>query len=222
MYTHIRRNGFFSALMLWASRLGTGYEIGFTKRLFLRCGFCRRFFLFVFPAQAARRIRFIEISSTGYFFKRLGGSIPVRILQAGISHILKIDRDIEETSRSFDEISGSMLELNTGGKQILEAIARLNDISDQVKDDGRAMENAARENRRSIDEVHRISEIAAERVNTIMEALQAQGTQMKAVAELARRADEISETLESEVKMYQIFDDPEPGELEPVDPAPEE
>ena len=124
---------------------------------------------------------------------------------SGTGKVFKsINREVEEAAASFDEIAGSMEELSTGGTQILEAMARLNDITGQVKEVGGTMSNAMQANHSAMESVSRIASVASDRVKEISVELTSLNEEMESVSALAKRVDVISETLEREVKVYKV------------------
>ena len=118
----------------------------------------------------------------------------------------RVDREVSEASASFDEIAQSMEELKLGGTQILDAMGRLNDISVQVQDSDVSMRSASDANRKAIEKVEQISSVTVEKVKQITGALEALVEEMSHVTVAAEKADEISESLESEVKRFVIDD----------------
>lgn len=119
----------------------------------------------------------------------------------------RIDKEVNETSESFDEIAENMDELRVGGTQIIEAMSRLNDISVEVKDGDLTMHEATGQNKKAIENVESISQVIAERVKEIIQALSTLIKEMEAVTQVTQRSDDISKALESEVAMFQIDDD---------------
>ncbi len=119
----------------------------------------------------------------------------------------RVDREVSETSASFDEIASSMSELKMGGTQILDAMGRLNDISGQVQDSDVAMREAFDANKRAIEEVDHVSQVTVERVKQITEALETLAGEMARVTAVTEKADAISETLRMEVKKFVLSGD---------------
>ncbi|MBI9102380.1 MAG: HAMP domain-containing protein [Spirochaetales bacterium] len=119
------------------------------------------------------------------------------------SVFLKVDSEVVEAKASFSDIANNMEELKTGGGQILDAMTRLNEFSNQVKEDGETMSEASAANRKAMENVNRISREAASRVEHISEVLETMQNEMKTVSLVTKKAEDISISLENEVKVYQ-------------------
>ena len=115
-----------------------------------------------------------------------------------------IDKEVVETTDSFDEIAGKMAELHTGGTQIHEALARLNEITNQVKFATSSMRDAAGENKVSTENVERIAGTTAKIVRDISRSLSEMMREMESVTEVTRQSDNISRILEDETSIFLI------------------
>lgn len=109
-----------------------------------------------------------------------------------------------ETTDSFDEIASNMIELQTGGTQIHEALSRLNAISNQVKNATTSMWDAASENKTSIRNVERISGSTAHKVQDISLALSEMIEEMVSVTQVTYESENISKVLENETAIFLI------------------
>lgn len=116
----------------------------------------------------------------------------------------RIDAEVLETTDSFDEIAGNMVELHSGGTQIHESLSRLNGISGQVTNATSAMREASAENKASIRAVERISGATAGKVGEITDALVEMAGEMEAVTKVTYEAEKISRTLEEETEIFVI------------------
>ena len=115
---------------------------------------------------------------------------------------IKIDSEVASARNSFEEISSSMEELRIGGRQILEAMTRLNDFSSQVKEDSDEMRKAASENQNITEDVLQLSNTAVSSVSRIQEVLEQMLNEMSTVSRVTQKTDEISKALEKEVSVY--------------------
>lgn len=115
-----------------------------------------------------------------------------------------IEKEVIETTESFDEIARSMAELRTGGTQIFDLIARLNDISKDLNTLKKVMWDVTGENKRSIEHVERISAATAQKVQEIMQALSELTNEMDAVMQVTRQSEDISRVLETETAVFRI------------------
>jgi len=115
-----------------------------------------------------------------------------------------IEKEVLETTESFDEIAGSMIELRTGGTQIFDLMARLNDISRELTTLKQIMWDVAGENKRSIGNVERISADTTQKVDVIIRALSELTSEMNAVTQVTHQSEDISRTLEAETAVFKI------------------
>ncbi|HKL86712.1 MAG TPA: methyl-accepting chemotaxis protein [Treponemataceae bacterium] len=113
-----------------------------------------------------------------------------------------IDKEVLETSDSFDEIASSMIELNTGGTQIYEALSRINLISSQVKKATTSMRDATSENKSSMVAVERIAVATTQKVQDITQSLIEMTHEMDAVTQVTYETENISKTLENETEKF--------------------
>ncbi len=116
----------------------------------------------------------------------------------------RIESEVLETTGSFDEIAQSMAELRTGGTQIFDLMARLNDISRELTALKTVMQDVSGENKRSTEQVERISESTARKVQDIIGALGELTSEMDAVMQVTRQSENISRILEEETAVFKI------------------
>jgi len=116
----------------------------------------------------------------------------------------RIESEVLETTGSFDEIAQSMAEHRTGGTQIFALMARLNDISRGLTALKPVMQDVSGENKRSTEQVERISESTARKVQDIIGALGELTSEMDAVMQVTRQSENISRILEEETAVFKI------------------
>jgi methyl-accepting chemotaxis protein len=113
-----------------------------------------------------------------------------------------IDNEVGQVSASFDEIAGSMIELSTGGRQILDAMTRLNDFSTRVKESDYSMKEVTMANQKAIKSVEDISKETTERIKIITGAVKDLIGEMLVVKDLTEETDAISKALEEEMTHF--------------------
>ena len=116
---------------------------------------------------------------------------------------LRITTSVGEVTSAFDEIADSTTELQDGGRQILQAMSSLNRISAQVRESGEEMAGAVVENKRAMGEVTEISDTVVDRVRSIAGASADMKTALDRVSEVTVRTEAVTETLDTEVSVYQ-------------------
>ena len=118
----------------------------------------------------------------------------------------EIDREVEGVAQSFDEISSSMSELNIGGKQILEAMTGLQDVSVNVNQGSRDMTEGSAKVTEAIDVVTRITSEVANSAQEITLGITEVSDAMMQVTELSGNLGEITDTLEQEAARFKTDD----------------
>jgi methyl-accepting chemotaxis protein len=120
-----------------------------------------------------------------------------------------IDNEVGQVSASFDEIAGSMIELSTGGRQILDAMTRLNDFSTRVKESDYSMKEVTMANQKAIKSVEVISKETTERIKIITGAVKDLIGEMLVVKDLTEETDAISKALEEEMTHFKTGENQE-------------
>jgi methyl-accepting chemotaxis protein len=120
-----------------------------------------------------------------------------------------IDNEVGQVSASFDEIAGSMIELSTGGRQILDAMTRLNDFSTRVKESDYSMKEVTMANQKAIKSVEDISKETTERIKIITGAVKDLIGEMLVVKDLTEETDAISKALEEEMTHFKTGENQE-------------
>jgi methyl-accepting chemotaxis protein len=109
-----------------------------------------------------------------------------------------IDSEVKGVSQSLDEIAASMEELNTGGKQILEAMTRLQDVSVNVKNGSIDMNESSLEVTGAIDTVARITAEVSGSASEINMGINEVSEAMQQVKELSSKLGDITDQLEAQ------------------------
>ena len=155
--------------------------------------------------------------------KQIGGvlkEVVVRIETASESGretetaFSEIDREVKSVAQSLDEISASMDELNVGGKQILEAMTGLQDVSVNVAGGSGKMTDSSNSVTESIEIVSRITTEVAESANEISLGISEVSSAMMLVNELSNNLGEITDRLEEEAARFRTEEDEDAGRPE--------
>ena len=118
-----------------------------------------------------------------------------------------IDREVEGVAQSFDEISASMSELNVGGKQILEAMTGLQDVSVNVNQGSRDMTEASEKVTNAIEIVSRITSEVSNSAQEITLGITEVSDAMMQVTELSSSLGDITDNLEKESGRFKTGDE---------------
>ncbi len=131
----------------------------------------------------------------------------------------RIGTEVNDAVAAFEEIIGSTAELEVGGRQILEAMHRLNDVSATVTESGDAMSAAVRDNRQATEEVTSLSGQVVQRVGIILDATHIMHEGLDNVTDQTNRLDSVSETLDMEISVFKTgVEDDSDEALEEVAP----
>ena len=124
----------------------------------------------------------------------------------------EIDREVSGVAQSLDEISSSMDELNIGGKQILEAMSGLQDVSVQVNQGSGMMSEASEKVTEAIEIVSRITTEVANSANEITIGITEVSGAMQLVTDLSENLGDITDKLEKEAACFKTEYDAEAEE----------
>ncbi len=113
-----------------------------------------------------------------------------------------IDTEVQGVASSLDEINASMSELQAGGRQILEAMTTLQEVSIQVKDGGSAMGDAAGAVSEAMEKVDRISAEVLGSIGEITSGLSEINTAMVTVSDLTDKVSGISNAMDESVRFF--------------------
>ncbi len=158
--------------------------------------------------------------------KQIGGvlkEVVVRIETASTSGheteaaFTEIDREVKSVAQSLDEISASMDELNVGGKQILEAMTGLQDVSVNVAGGSGKMADSSGSVTEAIEIVSRITTEVAESANEISIGISEVSNAMMLVNELSNNLGEITDKLEEEAARFKTEEQDETENAEDSD-----
>ncbi|HAK45799.1 MAG TPA: hypothetical protein DCO79_07770, partial [Spirochaeta sp.] len=115
---------------------------------------------------------------------------------------VEIDREVGGVAQSLDEIGSSMEELRIGGKQILEAMTGLQDVSVQVNQGSGMMTEASGKVTDAIGIVSRITSEVSNSANEITIGITEVSGAMMLVTELSGNLGEITDKLEEEAACF--------------------
>jgi methyl-accepting chemotaxis protein len=136
----------------------------------------------------------------------------------------EIDTEVKSVSQGLQEIASSMEELNIGGRQILESMTHLQEVSVGVKQGSSDMSAASDHIQRETREVERFSGDVKDGAREILGTIQGITSAMEEVQNTTLRIGEVTELLTREVGRFVTDREPEKpsaGE-EPVDELSEE
>jgi len=114
-----------------------------------------------------------------------------------------IDTEVRGVASSLDEINSSMMELQAGGQQILEAMTSLQDVSSKVREGGDQMGDAAGTVKDAMAQVDRISAEVLGSISEITAGLSEVGNAMMTVSDLTEKVSGISEAMDEAVRFFQ-------------------
>jgi methyl-accepting chemotaxis protein len=113
-----------------------------------------------------------------------------------------IDTEVQGVAGSLDEINASMSELQAGGRQILEAMTTLQEVSIQVKDGGSAMSDATAAVSEAMEKVDRISAEVLGSIGEITSGLSEINMAMVTVSDLTDKVSGISNAMDESVRFF--------------------
>jgi methyl-accepting chemotaxis protein len=113
-----------------------------------------------------------------------------------------IDTEVRGVASSLDEINSSMMELQAGGQQILEAMTSLQDVSSKVREGGDQMGDAAGTVKDAMAQVDRISAEVLGSISEITAGLSEVGNAMMTVSDLTEKVSGISEAMDEAVRFF--------------------
>ena len=114
----------------------------------------------------------------------------------------EIDSEIHSVSQSLNEISASMDELNVGGKQILEAMAGLQEVSIKVNQGSSEMKESSEKVSESIETVENITAEVSGSASEINIGITEVSASMSIVTELSDELGKITDELESQAGKF--------------------
>ncbi|MBN1646678.1 MAG: hypothetical protein JW874_01480 [Spirochaetales bacterium] len=113
-----------------------------------------------------------------------------------------INSEIEGVDKSLAEITDTMRELNAGGRQIIEAITSLRDITVKVTEESRIITMNSDESYASLKTVRDISSSVKESINELAMGVSEITRSMETTNELSREMSNTSETLDQEINYF--------------------
>lgn len=133
----------------------------------------------------------------------------------------EIDNEVRGVAGSLDEINASMSELQAGGRQILEAMTTLQEVSVQVQEGGEEMGTATGSVAAAMAQVDRISAEVLGSIGEITSGLSEMSGAMLTVSDLTEKVSGISEAMDEAVRFFRT-DSLEAGDTEPAEELEEE
>ena len=113
-----------------------------------------------------------------------------------------IDTEVKDVSQSLEEISMSMDELSIGGKQILQSMTGLQEVSFKVDGGNSEMDQASVKVSEAITTVSRVTSEVANSAAEITAGIQEISTSMLMLSDLAEKLGKITDLLETEASQY--------------------
>ncbi|MDC7126920.1 MAG: methyl-accepting chemotaxis protein [Spirochaetales bacterium] len=124
----------------------------------------------------------------------------------------EIDTEVHDVAMSFDEISSSMVELNEGGKRILEVMANLQTFSEKVEEGSQSMTTSSLEVSDAISIVSRVTTEVSNSATEITTGINEVSSAMIGVTDLCGVLGDITERLDSEAAQFKTESDLIPSE----------
>ncbi len=113
-----------------------------------------------------------------------------------------IDTEVKGVSQSLEEISMSMEELSIGGKQILQSMTGLQEVSFKVDGGNSEMDQASVKVSDAISTVSRVTSEVANSAAEITAGIKEISSSMLLLSDLAEKLGEITDLLETEASQY--------------------
>ncbi len=113
-----------------------------------------------------------------------------------------INKEIESVDESLSEITDTMRELNAGGKQIIDAIVNLRNITVKVTDASKIITDNADESFMSLKTVQEISLSAKESIGELSNGINEITSSMNTTNGLSAEMSNTSETLDREIHFF--------------------
>lgn len=114
-----------------------------------------------------------------------------------------IDSEVAGVSSSFDEITASMNELNTGSQQILQTMTSLQDYSVQVQEGSSNMNESSDHLKEAFGVVERVSQEVLGSISEVNAGIDEISTEMNTLTDMSDSLSDIAENLDSEINRFQ-------------------
>ena len=114
----------------------------------------------------------------------------------------EINNEVKGVATALNEISISTIELSTGGKEILEAMKLLNDVSSNVKTQSSSMETDANNIHKSVETLQRISSEVLHGMGEIAAGTEDVTNAMADVSSLSNELGDVITDLDSEANKF--------------------
>lgn len=114
----------------------------------------------------------------------------------------EVDSEIKEFSESLYEISTSIVELKSGGEQILEAMTTLQDVSLNVKNSSNDLSGASESMRNEMDSVKEIAGEVHGKINDVSLGIGEVSRSVNSINNLAISVGSVTENLNKEVSRF--------------------
>lgn len=113
-----------------------------------------------------------------------------------------INQEIESVDESLSEITDTMRELNAGGKQIIDAIVNLRNITVKVTDASKIITDNSDESFQSLKTVQEISFSVKESISELSNGINDISGSMNTTRDLSEEMSNTSETLDREIHFF--------------------
>jgi methyl-accepting chemotaxis protein len=119
----------------------------------------------------------------------------------------EVDSEIKEFSESLYEITTSIVELKSGGEQILEAMTTLQDVSINVKNSSNDLSEASESMKKEMGSVKEITGEVHGKINDVSVGIGEVSQSMNSINNLASSVGSVTEDLNKEVSRFHTEED---------------
>ncbi len=114
-----------------------------------------------------------------------------------------IDTEVKGVSESLEEIATNMVELQTGGSQVLEAMNKLQEVSLDIKENSNDMAQSSQQTLESMDSIKNVASTVRESIGHIKGGVGGIGNAVEQTQVLAKRISKVTEDLDGESSRFQ-------------------
>ena len=114
----------------------------------------------------------------------------------------KISEEVKDTVNAFSEINQSVLELNAGGKQILDSINTINDVTGSIRNGSSEIKIGTESMLENVNNIKEISNIVASGMGDTKAGIQEVVEVMKLMVDLSHNLNDIVTELKEDFVMF--------------------
>jgi methyl-accepting chemotaxis protein len=114
----------------------------------------------------------------------------------------EIDREVNQAANSLDEISAAMDEMNTGSREIHEAVGSLNSVSQELVKDAQEMKAGSNELNSEMGKISDVANVVNAAMSEIRQGIHAINSTMNQVSQLSDTLGGNAQDLDSKISRF--------------------